>query len=325
MSGDWQVSIVTARRPPRPPQTARQRELAALWEQHLGSLVYDEHGDFEDFWEQAARLEAAVVGFGAEHCRFDDGTALADSDLPRFGMQPSRGFLCAGEQDEPESAAGDYMSDETFMRNAGRRLARCSYDHPDGPDLVRVLTSWAQQGVVRVVVKIARTKYGLWKFDLPPRATPDAIKRAVEQELDWAAYSLSGHPGAFLAQEHVPMRYEYRLFVVDHQVVTGAGCVEARTPLDNTASFDGWVQGRRHGEAPVMFRPDVVTRLVKFGRDVVAQFRAERPDVKHYTLDVAIGPAEQPLVIERNGLLNSGLYASDPRLVTKALARMVTA
>jgi hypothetical protein len=36
-------------------------------------------------------------------------------------------------------------------------------------------------------------------------------------------------------------------------------------------------------------------------------------------MDVAVDGVGKPLVVELNSLLNSGLYATDPRLVVKAL------
>lgn len=67
----WLVNIVdreaTVRRAAAPAVQARKEELLALWREHVGPVAEGGEGDYEDFWEQAYRLEAAVLGLGPEN------------------------------------------------------------------------------------------------------------------------------------------------------------------------------------------------------------------------------------------------------------------
>jgi hypothetical protein len=60
--------------------------------------------------------------------------------------------------------------------------------------------------------------------------------------------------------------------------------------------------------------------LLPFARIVIGQLRDEAPELQNYTLDVAVGADSRPMVVELNSTLNSGFYASSPRLVTDVLA-----
>ena len=76
------------------------------------------------------------------------------------------------------------------------------------------------------------------------------------------------------------------------------------------------IRGHLHQGPPskVEDRPDVVGRLVNFGRELARQYG------RTVVIDVAIdAAADIPVVIELNELPNSGLYASDPWLVAAAL------
>nr|WP_254788555.1 hypothetical protein [Arthrobacter sp. ok909] len=44
----------------------------------------------------------------------------------------------------------------------------------------------------------------------------------------------------------------------------------------------------------------------------------EVPELTDYVIDVALNADGEPLIVELNSLLNSGLYASRPELVTEA-------
>lgn len=109
---------------------------------------------------------------------------------------------------------------------------------------------------------------------------------------------------------------ENRLFVVDNVVVTGSGCVEEDTPADHVVDspFDPVVRCRRHLRTPLETHVDIVSDLVDFGRELVAD-----GDVGTAVVDVAIDDKFQPLVVELNALPNSGLYALDVDAVMSAL------
>jgi hypothetical protein len=298
-------------------------------------------GDYEDFWEQAARLSAALQAFGSRcWITTDDETAVhsrtgqripvveLERDQPglrRYGAQRNlQHGHCRLEVLQQEQLAGDYMSYQTFARRAGRQVAVCTAGSGDDTDLRSVLTRMADEAD-RLIVKARPAKYGIYTLDLPPAVTGPARLKALDKaiadsDLGWAMVHLEGRPEQFLAQTWVDMGYEYRLFVVGQQLVTGAGCIEQHTPLDNTAAFDPKVEPIRNGPDRVWERADIVAGAVAFGQTVVSELADEVPELQDYVLDVALAPTGDYLIIELNGLLNSGLYASDPRLVTGALA-----
>jgi hypothetical protein len=123
-------------------------------------------------------------------------------------------------------------------------------------------------------------------------------------------------------QGFTPMRFEYRFFIVDGLPVTGAGCITAHTPANHRwEPFDTRVQEHRGDPtSPVIEDGALVRRLTTFAASVAKQWMAERPELGTAVIDVALDEHDEPLVVEFNGILNAGLYASDPRAVTVALA-----
>ncbi len=119
------------------------------------------------------------------------------------------------------------------------------------------------------------------------------------------------------------MAYEYRFFAVGGRVVTGAGCIEERTPLDHDPSdgpLDPWVRHIRGNgiqagmDGVPQRRPDIVDLMRPLAEEIAAEIGEPT------SFDLALDICGEPLLIEVNGLSNAGLYASDPRLVTAALA-----
>lgn len=154
------------------------------------------------------------------------------------------------------------------------------------------------------------------------------------------------------------MTYEYRLFIVDGRPVTGAGCIVEHTPLfadhrPGSSPFSPLVRRKRGVSltaiedeldeftiedldsgtwadesasadpsrgGDIENAPGLVTQLVEFGAALVAEGLTDGVLPRAYVLDVALNEGNgKPLAIEVNGLSNSGLYASKPWIVTRAL------
>jgi hypothetical protein len=77
----------------------------------------------------------------------------------------------------------------------------------------------------------------------------------------------------------------------------------------------------------VVQNPAAVYRLLEFATFTVENLADEVPEMHTYVLDVAFGPGPEraTLVVEINGMLDAGLYASDPLQVTRALAAQAVA
>lgn len=121
-------------------------------------------------------------------------------------------------------------------------------------------------------------------------------------------------------QEYIPMEFEYRMFVTNGVVRTGAGNVEYHTPLDNPErkQFFTQLERKRNSGEELSDEAELVSRYVKFGQAVADELATE--GFLDYTLDVAVNAdTGEVVVIEMNSLTNSGLYACDPVLILEGL------
>lgn len=326
---------------------AEAQRLLTLTEKYFDSAPYDgePEADFEDFIEDAYRLDAALTAADPDEIavrsprRGNTLTNLAtrqptqvrdgDPEIPRYGGQYEDTYAHArrhgaqGHSIACELIAERYAHHRTFQRRAGRRVLLAGSSPDDGslnvPDAILQLVPRGGRVVVKVITK---AKYLVEVINVPPEPTKAAALAAISRSagLVGAMMHLEGRPNAFLVQEHVPeLRFEYRVFVVNHQPVTAAGCIEEHTPLDADADFSEQLREHRQARSPVERRPEIAHKLLSFARDVVADYREEVPSLTQYVLDVALDGAGHPLVVELNGLLNAGLYASNPYRVAAAL------
>lgn len=285
-------------------------------------------GDFEDWVEAAYRVLGVVEAVGPErtwvHSRPGsavsalDGRSVSLGELPagvvQVGMRPGRH---GDEGSVSGRLAAGYMSLETFARHAGRRCELAGILTRDEHDVEAVIERMRSEGLQRLVVKGRAAKSLLVTLET------GSLEEALSEVDPWALVHREGERDALLVQEWVPMRFEYRLFVVAHQLVTGAGAVVEHTPLDSTGeAFSSLVREHRSDDgtgAPAVADPRVRDLLVEFGWSVVEELSREVPLLEDYVLDVALGPEGAPLVVELNPVPNAGLYASDPRRLFKAL------
>jgi hypothetical protein len=120
-----------------------------------------------------------------------------------------------------------------------------------------------------------------------------------------------------LVQEFVEMTYEYRLFVVDGRVVTGAGCIPWKTPLDNTALYDPDMVEHR-GDTDLA-GPQIsnlrLDQYLAFASEAVDQLGGGT-----FVLDVAMIDGQVGIVeLNPMRLGQVGLYAADVRALVDAV------
>lgn len=320
-----------------PAVRAHEERLLVLWREHIGPAEESEDGDYEDFYEQAARLDAALKAFGAENIwltvsqhREGDARNLGTGEtrpisdlehLPRYGLQAS---LRHQEVDQAQAhLAANYYTYEAFLSRAGRRIVVCGYaPEKEGElDLGDVLAGFAADGIRKAFLKVNLPKYATFPVDLPEGFAPDDASGALYRELDYGAMYLEGGAANFQAQEFVTMEYEYRVFVVGNCAVGAAGCIEEFTPLENSGdAFDNQLRRNRREESRVEAEPAVAGILIGFARNAIDALALEVPELTDYVIDVALGADGEPLIVELNPLLNAGLYASQPVRVTEAMA-----
>jgi hypothetical protein len=376
-----------------PEQVAYAEALFATWSAHLTPRAEDGDGDVEDWWEAAARLDAALSS-GADRILVTGGPERLTRDLtpglpaaeriPDCDQAAFYGAITEYPQASPHTyvhfgpvstisglwqhvgfAADRYGTSQVFTHAAGRRLALVGHDldkqsgaqrgeQAGCREIVEAMTAWAHEGITDVVIKAVRAKHGIWR--LATSVDAEANAKALRSALRWSLVHHEGQPGAYLLQEYVPMRFEYRFFIVDGRPVTGAGCVVEHTPLfadhrPGASSFSPLVRERRavnlHAgvedeldngtwhdtvpypgpldhdapvATPVVSDASLVERYLTLATAFAAQAAGEGVLPRAYTLDVATHrDTGQPLAIECNGLTNSGLYAIKPRLVVRAL------
>lgn len=320
---------------------SRLQPLLTSWTTVIPNARRDPALDFEDWVEHATRLDAAyrlapeqlaLVGDDGV-ARFLNGTEVEEGAEVLFlgswrnpdNERTSHGVF--GRYRYQQSALGDgalannYSESEVFRAHAGRAMALCGVrEYPEDDvtlDLYDCLVQFAAAGRRELVVKVNRPKYALYRLSLPSDDMV-AIQRAVgaQDELAWAMVHLAGLNNTFIVQERVPMAFEYRVIVVNHVPVAGAGCVEAFTPLDNEARWDPKVEQVR-SSGQVEYRPDVAEAYAQYAAAFAKAYRDERPPAKHYTLDLAMS-ADGIVAIELNPLRNYGLYALDFDAVLQA-------
>lgn len=336
----WLVNIVDREHPVRraatPAVQARREELLALWCEHIGPVAEGGDGDYEDFWEQACRLEAAVCGLGPEniwltlstdqeetavHLGSGEHRATAElQHLPKYGAQSSRRHQFV--EQEQALLADQYWRYEAFRSRAGRRFEVCGFNPEGGGAEIRdVLAGYAAAGVTKAFVKVNLNKYATFPVTLEGVGDFTHIGNVLDPCEVWSLIYLEGAHESLQVQEFVTMEYEYRIFVVDQRPVTGAGCIEEHTPLDNNGhAFDDKLRRNRSEMTDVEADTKIVGKLTSYARQAIASLAQEVPDLRDYVIDVAMGADGTPLVVELNPLLNSGLYASQPTRVTEAMS-----
>lgn len=318
------------------------------------SIVEKEGADFEDFTEEAYRLDAALQGFGPENVWITGATPFSDitneqmfnavsgevTDRPSdtlpgyifdyYGMQRStRSHL--GSPLPQEMAADQYMYSSTFNKFAGRKIEIAGY-YSKRNDIFEVIKRMYDGGVRKFFVKLCQTKAGIFRFsfglddETNGELTLATIREIVDAEVsDHVMHRLESN-NVFMVQEDVDMTYEYRMFMVESKAVTGAGCIEEFTPLDNLGNdFDARMRKHRNEDEPLKEALAYLEIYRSLAQDVALSYAQEIPEFRNYVLDFAlVSDAEhgfKPVLIEVNGLLNCGLYATRPIAVTTALAQ----
>ena len=320
----------------------RAASLLASWRAAFPDMPLSAEPDFEDWVENAARLEAAMrlaperLGLVdmEGNARFLDGRPvpadqevqflgswrLTDNEHRKSGVFANYRYPAIALGDE--LLARDYVHSQIFRRNAGRTVLLCGRrEEPDDPvplDIFDALGAAFLLGARRILIKVNLQKYAIFRFDIPsddPREIEDKLT-TENPDFGLALVHLAGRNNMFMVQDFIPMTYEYRVIVFDHEAVAGAGCVEAHTPLDNEAPWDPKVEEvRSNGE--VEHRPDLAARYAEFAKAFVQEYKAERPNAGNYTLDLAISDG-RVVVIELNPLRNYGLYAMNFDAVLRA-------
>lgn len=291
-------------------------DVRIMFPQMLGEQ--DPNADIEDFWEDACRISAACIGLGGLAAK-KPGTAMT----PWSADEMARRLGPVVEAEEGGDHAIDSLIAHPIVHEHGGRamlLGGLNTPRPESDVTHWLAARHRDHGIRRGIVKSIERKNGIWSIELD--SDPDVVGKRLLDAMGWDYVRLDGGDGRLLAQDELELEWEYRLFVVDGKVISGAGCIEEFTPLDHdlhAGAFDARVRRvrghlRQGDPSPVEVRPEIVEALVAFGSDLARQHGGT------VVIDVAVDRRSScPVVIELNDLPNSGLYASDPWLVTLAL------
>lgn len=311
------------------------------WKRLIPKQYYDysDDADYEDWVEQAARLDAGVR-------ILPDDTVIAIRreggrvyDLDGAPVNP--GFLYGRAQLGPLASIvtpdsvrpdDDMMSDRYHLNPVIREaMGRESMTAAgDAGDLTRVMDDMVKRHGKVFLKDMASSK----TFACAVTRDEWENREGSEwwEEAGWENVRFEGDDDVWLVQEYVDMTWETRFMcmLTDDGIrpITGAGCVEEYTPLQRTAGNSMSWRGisiddrarrvRRGGVMPPEAVPEVMERLADHAIDVCARIGQEGGLSDWFSLDMAM-VGDRPVVVETNGLSNSGLYACDMDALVTAM------
>lgn len=340
----WVVNVVPHAVPPEDEvptvHLSEFRRLVSLWRKYIRT-TRSSPSTVQKFVEEASRLESALKVLGTDRILLTEGFSTSprhlgtgeevlfpDVDFHKFfGMVPSFPALFSlgltGENvfdtrvQSPE--ADKYFT--LYTPYFGRKVALTGLTPDDASlDIVDYVYSQVDAHETRkFVIKGTASKSFIDTVTVPAGASYDEVESLVHTALGWHAAKIDGRSNSLFVQEWVEMEYEYRFFVVNNKIVTGAGMIHENTPLDNRSAFDIAVRRSVRGEyCSTEDNEMLVEQYREFANSVISETQTSNSDLSCYTLDVATVNGS-PVVVERNSLLNSGFFASSPSLVLEAL------
>lgn len=208
------------------------------------------------------------------------------------------------EKDEFISA-NEYFKNSTVLPFMNREVLLSSTD-----DLADNILTMYNKRKRRIFIKCTRPKYGIYSISLTKNETIKSINKKIIQELDYAIAHLEALEDAFLIQEYLEMKDEYRFIVLNKKLVTGSPKVEEYTPIDNTEIFF-----KKFSDG---INNDLFNEYYSFANKAVKEI-----NLKNYVLDVAMTD-KGIVLVELNPLRNYGLFACNFKPILHELMHIYT-
>lgn len=136
------------------------------------------------------------------------------------------------------------------------------------------------------------------------------LSQGIPEDVELLIAEAAEKNGTLLLQIMLDPLYEYRMFVVGGEVVTGAGCLDGLTPLDHIAAnpFDFRMEKYRgEGSPPVEMR-ELTAGYLDFAKEFASLWASKVSSETSYALDLCWDDQTKAIVpMELIPLANSGL------------------
>ena len=297
--------------------------IVAAWVEAFPDSV-PENRDKEDWVENACFLEAFNrLGLDYTIMEANGTTWVSSSSDTLVSGKGAIAFFHTGIRGSDHTTGIDYSlplqsaaaldaiakhaASPTFRKYAGRQM-----------ELVRPDGTAVSEAIRRIVPEEGEVFFKTIKKEMASRfrikAGNDAWRQICNQDegVMWATVQYEGNSAPFFSvQGMIKPTFEYRMFMVGDAPVTGAGCVEAFTPLDNRNIFDDQMEKVRN-QSEVECCPDIAESYYRFAQQFGREFSEENGKMLTYSLDLCVDENTGNIVpIELNPPMNLGRYASD--------------
>jgi hypothetical protein len=314
----------------------RAPEVLATWLRYSPSAIPDQR-DWEDWAENAVMLhtidkasggDVKIIGHAQARLTSGDRTSMVPSNpsapnaymygiwKPSDTIEFAADYNMVGNNMDVVKSVQLYPVSPVFQRAAQRRFHVVD---ADADAINQAFLDLHEAGHREIFVK-TRFKETAKRLTLPD--TPKDLWKALlrDDAFEWFLVAHEGARDCLFVQETFEPTKEYRVIVVGDKAVTGAGCIEAFTPLDNNGKpFDDRMEAvRNRSEAAA--DPKTAERYREFATQYAADWAAENGDHMIYSLDLAVdGNTDEVVAIEMNPMLNLGLYATDTTALIDAI------
>ena len=358
-------------------QQVEYDRLVELWKQWI-PMSSSKTNDPVLFLEQAYLLDAAIRTYGEEHVYVSNGfksyaltqkgavlntvdaLTLVDKGMRLYGVippLPKHGFMDNLSLPEYQMAytvrskglhgdsAAEWYYDMLNEELLKRKTTICGYgikNKSPYADLIEVVVSQYLKGQRDWFLKDTNTRNNTLILHLNDGLNKEEARRHAEVKTTQNFAHLEGLHDTIFLQEYKEASYEYRFFVFEGNLVSGAGCISDNTPLRgyildscgepfypkyNTRAqrkSDYYTKNRLvTNEGPYAFAD--ISRILKehyipLAQKTIDHLRTLPYAPRSYTLDVAFDEKTgEAFVIGIDSLNNSRLYANNPLYLVEGI------
>lgn len=147
------------------------------------------------------------------------------------------------------------------------------------------------------------------------------LSQDIPDEVELQIAGAAEKNGMLLLQIMLDPLYEYRIFVVGGEVVTGAGCLDGFTPVDHITDhpFDLRMEKYRGDGSSLVEMRELTAGYLDFAREFAGLWASKVSSETSYALDMCWdGQTREIVPMDLLPLANSGLYASSTQRLAKA-------